>query len=199
VSRFRRLRRAASADQGFTIIELLMTMVLLGIIVGPLATMIAYVDSSSHDTMTQDSYLSQARAAVEQIASDVREGYSSSATMTAVSSLSGTQITFYAPDTATPFHLRQISYRLSGGNLQRAYATSSNTQGPPWTIPALGSWVTMLSSVTNATVFTYQDDNGATTSTPSAVSRVLITVTVTPPGGGPPTTYSDSATIRANS
>jgi prepilin-type N-terminal cleavage/methylation domain-containing protein len=193
------LRRVkAKGEHGFTVIELLISMVMIGIIVGPLATMLAYVDSSSHDTMTQDAYLSQARNAVEQIVSDIREAYTSSATMTAVVSLSGTQITFYAPDTATPFHLREISYRLSSGNIQRAYATSSNTQGPPWTIPALGSWMTTLSSVTNATLFTYQDANGATTATPANVSRVLVSVTITPPGGGASTSFSDSATIRAN-
>jgi prepilin-type N-terminal cleavage/methylation domain-containing protein len=193
----RRLQRAAAATEGFTIIELTVSLALLGILVGPLAAMLSMAGSKSEITMNQDASLSQARAAVEQIVTDVREAYTSSAAMPAIVSMSGTQLTFYSPDGRQPFHLVEITYQLSGGNLKRAFSASTNTAGPPWTIPTLGAGTTMVGSVSNSTIFTYQDANGVVTIDPTKVSRVLVTVTITPADGGPATTYQDSATIRA--
>ena len=193
----RRLQQAAAATDGFTIIELTVSLALLGILVGPLATMLSMAGSKSEITMNQDASLSQARAAVEKIVSDVREAYTSSAAMPAIVSMSATQLTFYSPDGRQPFHLVETTYALSGGNLTRAFAASTNTAGPPWTIPALGAGTPMVGSVSNSTIFTYQDANGAVTIDPTKVSRVLVTVTITPADGGPATTYQDSATIRS--
>ena len=192
-----RVHRTAAATQGFTIIELTVSLALLGILVGPLATMLSMAGSKSEITMNQDSSLTQARAAVEQIVTDVREAYTSSAAMPAIVSMSGTQLTFYSPDGRQPFHLVEITYQLSGRNLKRAFSASTNTGGPAWTIPALGAGSTMVGSVSNSTIFTYQDANGVATVDPTKVSRVLVTVTITPADGGPATTYQDSATIRA--
>ena len=63
----RRLQRAAAATEGFTVIELMVSLALLGILVGPLAAMLSMAGSKSEITMNQDASLSQARAAVEQI------------------------------------------------------------------------------------------------------------------------------------
>jgi len=185
----RRLRRAAAAD-GFTLIEF------LGIALVPLTAMLTSVASSSNITMNQDALLTEARSVVEVIVTDVREAYTSSSSMPAIVSMNGTQLTFYAPDSQQPFHLMEISYRLSGGNLQRAFATSTNTGGPPWSIPAPGGWTTVIGSVSNSTIFTYQDANGNATTDPTKVSRVLVSLTITPSDGGPATTYQDSSTIR---
>ena len=195
--RLHRARRAAGAAHGFTVIELLISMVMIGIVVGPLASMLTVVNRTSNVTMNQDAYLTEARAAVETIVGNVRQAYTSSAAMPAIVSMSGTQLTFYSPDTRQPFHLVELSYQLTGGMLKRSVATSTNTGGPPWTIPALGAATTLVGSVTNSTIFAYQDANGAVTADPTKVSRVLVTVTITPPGGGPATTYQDSGTIRA--
>ena len=192
----RRLRRAASATHGFTLIELLVAMTVLLIVIVPLASTLTAVSWRTTITMNQDASLAVARAAVETIAADVRDAYTSSAAMPAIVSMSGTQLTLYSPDRQQPFHLVENSFQLSGKNLQRAFATSTNTGGPPWTIAALGAWTTLVGSVSNSTIFTYQDANGNATATPTKVSRVLVSVTITPTDGGPATSYQDSATIR---
>jgi prepilin-type N-terminal cleavage/methylation domain-containing protein len=192
----RRLRRRAAAPHGFTIPELLITVTLLGLVLGPLASMLSRVSWTSNITMDQDAFLAEARSAVESIVTNVREAYTSSSSMRAIVSMNGTQLTFYTPDTQTPFHLVELSYRLSGGNLQRASATSTNTGGPPWTMPALGAWTTVVGSVSNSTLFAYQDASGVATIDTTKVSRVLVTVTISPAIGGGVTTYQDSATIR---
>ena len=94
------------------------------------------------------------------------------------------QITFYTPDELTPYHLRQVSYRLSGGSFQRELVTSTNTAGPPWTMPSLAgaTWTTLFGSVTTASPFTYRDANGAVTSTLSAITQVDVAFTVKPRG-----------------
>ena len=125
--------------------------------------------------------------------------------MTAGGVMSPTSITFYAPDNTyspanpTAYHLREISYQLSGGNFQRSSVVSSNLSGPPWTIPALGSWVTLIGAVVNSTVFTYYDGSQppALTTEPGGgahgrdhhhASRV--------PGTAHQFSYSDTATLR---
>jgi prepilin-type N-terminal cleavage/methylation domain-containing protein len=187
-------RRAAAAD-GFTLVELIVSMGILVIVLGPLASLLTTVSSAGNATMSQDASLTEGSSAVTTIVSDLREAYTSSAAMPAIVTMTATQLTFYAPDRQQPFHLREISYRLAGGSLQRAFTVSTNTGGPPWTIPALGGYVTIAGPVGNATVFSYQDANGATTTDPTKVSRVLVSISVTPPGGSI-TTYQESATIR---
>jgi hypothetical protein len=118
--------------------------------------------------------------------------------------MSATGITFYAPDGAytaadpTDYHLREISYRISGGQLQRASAVSSNVNGPPWTIPALGSWVPLVSGVTSSYAFAYYDGSQppAITNSPAAVRTVVITLTLGVTGTTVQYTYSSSATLR---
>jgi hypothetical protein len=149
------------------------------------------------------------RSALNQLAQDLREATVSSTTatspfVTAAGVMSPTSITFYAPDgsydSSNPadYHLREISYQVSGGELQRTSVVSSNTAGPPWTIPALGAWVKLLGSVVNSTVFTYYDGSQppALTTNPAAVRTVVVTLKVTIPGTTHQFTYSDSATLR---
>ena len=66
--------------------------------------------------------------------------------------------TTYSTADQTDYHLREISYQLSGGNFQRTSVASSNTGGPPWTIPALGTLGDARDrGVVNSAVFTYYD------------------------------------------
>ena len=101
---------------------------------------------------------------------------------------------------AYPFHLRRVSYRLSGGKFQRVFATSSDTDGYPWVIPALGSWRTVVDRVVNASAFSYKKADGTTATTPVDVKTVDITLVVTTATS--PTrqyTYKTSVTLRGES
>jgi hypothetical protein len=118
--------------------------------------------------------------------------------------MSPTSMTFYSPDETyttgapTTYHMREISYQLSNGSFQRVSAVSSNTGGPPWTIPALGSWVSEVPNVTSSAAFKYFDGNNppAQTTNPAAVRTVEITLTVSIPDTNRTYTYSETATLR---
>ena len=120
--------------------------------------------------------------------------------------MSPTSITFYAPDgslhrgrTRRTFHLREISYRLSGGNLQRtSVGQLERRTARRGRCPALGSWVTLLGGISSSTIFKYYDGSQppALTTNPAAV-RTVSCVTLTVPGhDAPQFSYSSSATLR---
>ena len=115
-----------------------------------------------------------------------------------VEALSGTTLTFDAPDEATPFHLRRIAYRLVGGELDRSVTTSVNTGNAPWQWPSTsGPWSATVDSVTNASIFTYYDATGAQTTDPTQVHSVRITLAVAPKQNqGGTATYSTLVSIR---
>ena len=79
-------------------------------------------------------------------------------------------------------HLRRISYQVTGGQLQRALATSTNTAAP-WSIPALSAWSTVARSIvtTGTPVFTYFDATGPRRRVAANVRTVRIRVTVATP------------------
>jgi prepilin-type N-terminal cleavage/methylation domain-containing protein len=199
------LRREA----GFTLIEMLVTMFIIGIVFAAFGLVISTTVHHVALITNEDVVQHEARTALGQLTEDLREATVSSAAstspfVTAAGAMSPTSITFYAPDSTyttgdpTDYHLREISYQISGGNLQRTSVVSSNLAGPPWTIPSLGSWVTLVPGVVNSTVFTYYD--GSTppqpTTNPAAVRTVVATITLTVPDTTHQFSYSDSATLR---
>lgn len=192
----RRARPDLRREDGVTLIELTVVMALLGLLFGAFSLLLSTTIRDGGTVEDQSVVQAQTRAAIDVLGQDLREAYTGD-TSAPILSMSGTALTFLAPDRAQPFHLRQISYQLVGGQLQRSLATSTNTGGPPWTIPASGPWATQVSSIVNPAVFAYQDNTGATTTNPALVSRVLVTVTVSPRGSqGRQFTYSTSATLR---
>jgi prepilin-type N-terminal cleavage/methylation domain-containing protein len=192
--------RLRPVDQsGFTLVELLVSMFILvtGVAVAYSAMMTTTVKATGH-AQALATLQTQVRAAVDTLASDLRQATCLDTTTTPVSTATGSQVTFYSPDRATPYHLRQVSYRVSGGTLQRAFATSTNTGGPPWTIPALGSWSTILDQVSSTSPFTYEDASGAPTTVASNVASATVTLLVRPPvgAGGGASTYQTTIALR---
>ncbi len=109
-------------------------------------------------------------------------------------------MTFTFPDERSPFHLVRVSYRVSGGTLQRAFEASTNTDGPPWTWAVGGTptnWATIVPNVTSATPFSYEDLTGAATTTPANVHSVQVNLTIaTKSGNGRTYSYSTSVSLR---
>lgn len=195
----RRLRRQ---EAGFTLIELLVSMFILvtGVAVAFSAMMTTTVKATGR-AQELATLQTEVRTAVDQIASDLRQALCNDTTLP-VTTAAPSQITFYSPDRLTPFHLRQVSYRVSGGQLQRSFQTSTNTNGPPWTMPGtLGSsWATVINSVTSASPFTYEDAAGAPTTNASLVASANVALTVKPPVGlgGASTTYQTTIALRTD-
>ena len=192
----RRVRSRAAHEGGFTVIEMLVTMLIIGIVFAAfglvISTTVTHSALITNESVTQH----QVRTALNQMTEDLREASAASSSstspfVTAAGSMSPTTITFYAPDqtysVANPdaYHLREISYQLSSGNFQRASAVSSNTSDNPngtsfpWTIPALGSLDDTGRGGRQLGRFTYYDGSQppVPTTNPAAVRTVVVTVT----------------------
>jgi len=203
-----RIVEALRDESGVTLFELVAMMaVLLPVGIALMSMMTTTVKSSSR-VQELAGLQSEVRAAVERVAVELRQA-ACNGTTAPITTASGTQIGFYSPDRANPYHLRQVAYRLTSDStwtgryqLERTFVTSTNTDGPPWTIGSLPSppWPKLIGSITNATAFTYKDASGNTTSTPSAVATVNIALTVAPhPGlGTGSATYQTSIDVRAS-
>ena len=173
-----RIVRRASEQRGISLVEMLVSIAVLGIFFAAFATVVGSAIRSSGEVQQQAVIQTEVRAAVDSLVADLRQATIAGDTSLArVSTATGTQLTFLSPDRTQPMRLRQISYRVSGDELQRALATSTNTAAP-WSIPALGAWTRLASPViTTATpVFTYFDAAGASTSVAANVRTVRIRV-----------------------
>ncbi len=186
-------------ERGFTLVEMLVAISVFTILIAAFTTLATATISHSSEVTGESVSQTEARAAVDGLVADLRQAYTGDTT-SAIESFSPTAITFDSPDRQTPFHLRRISYQLSGGNLQRQQAMSTTTTGPPWSFGAYGPWVTQVQLVRNAAVFQAYDENGNATTTPSAIDSVVVTVNISSLAeSGRQFTYSSRATLRAQS
>jgi len=196
----------AARDDGFTIVELIAAMAVLTIVVAAGSQLLAFTLKRANSTEQQSTLQTQVRGGLDAFASDLRQAMCNDQT-TPVTAATASQITFYSPDRQTPYHLRQVTYRVSGGAFQRELVTSTNTGAPPWTIPALSTapWATLFNAVTavgSTPYFTYYDDTNTVTTTASQVSRVDVALTATPAGstnGQGATTYTETINLRTPS
>jgi len=161
-------------EDGVTLVELMESMAVIALVFAGFATMLSATIRHTDNVQEYSALQTEARAAVDTLTRDLRQAYTGNSA-SAIESISGTQIRFLSPDRATPFRLRRIAYQVSGGALQRAFTTSTNTGGPPWTIPAtLGPWQTQVGSITNLAPFTFFDTDGVVTADPTKVRTMKI-------------------------
>lgn len=184
-------------ERGFTLPELLVGMTLLAIVLAAFGQMLITSSNTSNRVEEQAVLQREVRASIDRLTSDFRQATTTGAA-SPVEGVSPTAFTFDSPDRATPFHLRRIAYRVVNGQLERSTTISTNTDGPPWVWPAgSGSWFPELTSITNASPFTFYDSSGVATTTASAVHSMRITLTVAPhQTQGGQNTYSTLVTIR---
>jgi prepilin-type N-terminal cleavage/methylation domain-containing protein len=191
-------------EDGFTLTELLISMVFLSVLFAAFAMILTTSSHVGGSVQEQDTLETEVRGAVDRLGQDLREAYTGTTTPARIESISGTQVTFYAPDRANPFHLRKIWYRLTGGHLDRAAVTSTDTDGPPWlglpaSAPSTG-WARQLASITSTTLLTTVDASGActtTAATSTTIRSICITLKVAPlHSSGRQYTYSTTVTLR---
>jgi len=171
---------ALHSERGFTIVEMLATMAVMGIVLAVFAQLLVTSSNTSSRVEEQATLQNDMRAAVDRLTTDFRQATNAFGT-SPVESLSATTLTFDSPDRMTPFHLRRISYRLASGELDRSSTTSTDSDGWPWIWP-LGTpaWTTEIGSVRSTSAFTFYDANGAVTTDPTAVRSARISITVAP-------------------
>jgi prepilin-type N-terminal cleavage/methylation domain-containing protein len=190
------------SESGFTLVEMLTAMTVFGILIAAYSGLLGSSIRHSTQIEEQTNLQVEARAAITQMGQDFRQAYDgdSNTTTSPIESVSGTQFTFLTPDRAQPFHLRRVSYRLNAGSLERAFATSTDTDGYPWSIPTLSSYKPMVGSIVNTSPFVYKTATGTTTTTASQVKTIEVTITVaTKASPGRQYTYTNSFTVRGES
>jgi prepilin-type N-terminal cleavage/methylation domain-containing protein len=197
-----RAARRVRGESGYSLIEMLVTLVVLISLGIAFATLFSAVANHSQAISAGITQQAEARAALDRFASDLRQAYTGdpapvNPTYPVQSVTSGTSITFFSPDRLNPFHLRRITYRLQSGELQRAEEVSTDTDGWPWVWPGMGAFRTLLPNVTTTSPFTFYDKNGATTTTASAVRQVRLQLTVKT-NAGRSTTFSENVTLRSD-
>jgi len=191
--------RRAGREGGFTLVELLIAMGLIGVIFALFSVVVSSTLRHGGQVEEQTVLQHEVRGTVERLAQDLRQAYSGVDDSSPIESISATQIQFLSPDRQQPFHLRRLAYRASGTSFQSARAISTDTDGAPWEIPALGSWDTQFGSLVGTNVFTYLDENGVVTADPAQVRTVVIEVTVaTSISPNRQYTYKTSVTLRAD-
>ena len=203
----RALHRRLRQEDGLTLSEMLVVMVIMGIILSALTLVLSTSITQSAQIQEQSSLQTEVRATIDGMAREIRQAYTGDSTYP-IETATSTTLQFLSPDRAAQYHNRRIAYRLASGQIDRAMTTSTDTDGPPWTgltwtsfgsIPA-SSWSKQVGSVSNAAVFTYYDKSGAPLSgtiTPSSVYSVGITVTVaTKAAGTRRFTYATTASLR---
>jgi prepilin-type N-terminal cleavage/methylation domain-containing protein len=170
--------RRRRGDAGFTIVEVMVATTLLGIVL-----LIVYGTLNSGvrhaaDAEARVQIEADVRGVADTFVRDVRQAYTGDLTLNRIDSMTATSITFYSPDRATPYHIRKISYRLTGVNLERSVTTSTDADGAPWTFGATGPYAVVLKDVRSTTVFTYRDHDGAITTDAAEVATVQLSLTV---------------------
>jgi prepilin-type N-terminal cleavage/methylation domain-containing protein len=187
-------------EDGYSLSEMLVVLVIVGILMSAFASIVQAMVTHSTEVTAESVAQTQVRAGIDELARDLRQAYAGDGT-SGIEAFTTSSITFDSPDRATPFHLRRISYRVSGGVLQRQLTTTTNTGGPPWTWGTAGSWVERVTNVKNSTIFAGFSDfpGGTSTTTASALRAVTATITVGAPGSlGKQYTYTGSAGLRSS-
>lgn len=192
----------AGDDRGLTLIEVVIAVALLLFIT---TAVYKTFDRTSKQVMNLQGMVEKqasARNALAGIQGELRNAYSGNETVSHVSTMTATKITFYSADRETPLHLRQITYELKSGSLVRSMRTTTNTytKSPmTWTWGAWSAERSVLTGVTNTALFTYKDASGVVTTDPKDVRLVEVVVTVKDPKAPTtqqPETYSTSVRTR---
>jgi prepilin-type N-terminal cleavage/methylation domain-containing protein len=201
------LRRTRSDQRGFTLVEVLSAMAVFGIVLATFAMVMRTAIRHSGEVEQQSNLQNEARFAITTMAQDLRQVYDgdSDTTTSPLQSIFANQITFLSPDRQLPFHLRRITYRLQGTELQRATLTSTDTDGYPWSgiSAAPSAFRTVVQNVVNTgtqPVFRYLDENGAVTSVRTDIRTIELQVVVaTKTSPSQKYTYKSSVTVRGES
>ena len=166
-SAFRRCIAAIKRESGFTLIEMMVAMVLLGILTAAFADTFSASVNRSSQVQSQNIAMTEVSAALNQFVADFRAASYGDGTTTPIITYSANSLSFYSPDRILPYyHMRRITYSVQGASLIRQVTTSTNTSqtGPPWSGVSsdAGPTSTLFSGLTNpTTIFQYCGQNTA--------------------------------------
>jgi prepilin-type N-terminal cleavage/methylation domain-containing protein len=190
------MTRHRPGDEGFTLVEVMVATAILGVVLALVFSALNGGVRQAADAQSRAQVEADVRSTTEAFVRDLRQAYTGDPTLNRIETMTATTITFYSPDRLTPHHLRKISYKLSGTDLQRSITTSSDTDGYPWTFGTAGAFGTQLRSVRNTDLFTYRDADGVVTTSPTEVSIVDFKLTVDEDTTRTPAAYSSTTSVQ---
>ncbi len=198
----------ARAHDGFTLVEMLVSTVVIGIFFAMFSVVVTSTLHHSSVIQEQTVLQTEARAAADSLVGDLRQASSGVDGTCPITVATATSLQFLSPDKAQPFHQRTVAVQLSSGKLRRAVSTSTNTAPPwtgMWTTPPANAWANQV-PIANTTVFSYYDASGALLVAPVAagslknIRAVGITLATKVKGSnGHQTSYDTRATLRVTS
>ncbi|MCU1379257.1 MAG: hypothetical protein JWN29_2240 [Acidimicrobiales bacterium] len=131
-------------ERGFTLTEVAVACALIGIL---LISMLRFFDSAvsgAADLQSSTQQHADARLAIDRLVRELRQAYTGDPTLAPLT-VGPRTLSFYSPDTATPFHLRRIKYRLQDNQLQRSVTVSTDTDGTTtWHFGAAGEYFPVM-------------------------------------------------------
>jgi prepilin-type N-terminal cleavage/methylation domain-containing protein len=189
------IRRRLSDQRGFTLIEMLVVMLLLGVVVAAMLTFYLGIARSFADTSNRIVNQDDARTAMNQLTRYIRMACSSDSNLTsfsdAVAVASPQELVFYA-DLDGDGQADKVRFYLSGQTMRMATVAPDLSTSPP-TYPAYTlDGVVVMDGITNGTtpIFTYYQMNPAYLTNPIASNDTLVVLSN-------PTTDSDRRKILA--
>jgi type II secretory pathway component PulJ len=208
----RAISKRLGCERGFTLTELLVVLPTLGLVLGGITVMMTNLMHWNGQTTEQLTQQQTIRPTLDLMMQDIRSSMPPSIGGLSLLAASSTAISFYAPDQlyatsgiSSPFHMREVAYRFSGGALQTQSVTSTNTYTTvtstiPWgtwtsasgnfplaTFPATTGWTTLLGSGLTAdnsdqplssVTFTYYDGDGDAISSPVSAANLPLVKTI---------------------
>ncbi len=194
-----RLRTRAANEAGFSLLEMTVAVLVLGIVLSTATGFISSVLMRGTETSEQTQLQAETRQVIDQLVRELRQASTGAPTVPAIETMQAGTIQFLTPDSSATYQLRRIAYTVSNGQLTRASVTSTDNDGYPWVIGALPAYTKVLSSVQNTDVFTYEDDSGNVTADAGSASTVVIKLDIDPfPGSGSGAqTYTTSVHLRS--
>ena len=175
------LRRIRGREDGFTLVEMLSAMTVFAIVLASFSMVLSSSIRHSSELEEQSNLEVEARAAISSFAQDARQVYDGDANLltSPIESMSSTQITFLLARSPAavppPAHLLPPERH---GQFQRAFATSTDTDGAPWSIPVLGATGSSSDRSSSTTTFAYKKADGTTATTPIDVKTIDMTLIV---------------------
>ncbi|MGI8792051.1 MAG: PulJ/GspJ family protein [Acidimicrobiales bacterium] len=186
----RRYRETQGTDQGFSLPELLVVTLIMGIVSLTLLTTLTALTNTSASTNSKANALAETRLAIENIARDLRAANPVDPIAGGLpTSVYDTKVAFKVFCTSGPAclnGLRQVSYEVVANQLSQTRGSADRELLEPTDTPSLPATLRRGAVLNSASepVFTYLDRNGA----PIATSTTV--------GAGRPSTYFRDCTKR---